>query len=498
MAVVALADEGGEPHSRAPDYGHPALPSAYPAARRPASSTIATTPLEKLPPAFVIEAERLLEADHQEAEAWLADACVQVALWQQGVELEDVRSARRRSAHATGPELRYMQQLLAQVLWESELCQIADEEARQAERSAGVEVPGSLEVPLTALASTRPLSPTVASPGKAVALRPPSEPPPKPSRRPISGGELRRCAMQARGQSIAEEKLQDRAQRWNDKENTLLEARQLRLKRMEYVRERARQRNAQKELQRVALAQDRERRQAQLYQDQEKADQDLQQKVAKSRTIHQNVADMLCTASAARWGVLQANRHRILKERQERRRAETERAEKAQEDADVRRQHVLRARSAGPPVLRAVREVVRRQAARVERIREVERESLRQRIENRALASPKGHAMQPGASLGHAIIASGTPMLHMDGEPPGMRPVPPKAEPPTSRRPVAWCSWSSKAGAQAGVEQHAANDDSSDGHQEFACLPDRGAPCDEPEAESALGDASAVRQEGEW
>merc|ERR1719163_1192564 len=82
-----------------------------------------------------------------------------------------------------------------------------------------------------------------------------------------------------------------------------------------------------------------------------------------------------------RHSVLEANRHKLQEEESENNRKKSEKAERAQAEAHERRKRALTAKSTGPPQLRAARELARRQAVRVERIRQAEREELRERLE---------------------------------------------------------------------------------------------------------------------
>jgi len=411
--------------------------------KRPTSSAIAASPLEQLPFRCVEEAKQLLNKGEAVLDAWLGNDRVQAAMWHQGVNAEDIISitSKGRIEELCASKLRFVHQLLAQIIWEEKLC------------AAEVSFGGPLS---SSIRAARPTTPKVCEPTSSGTSShgafiltvqdqgvDQKEPQSNLAQTPRSE---RRRSMQDHCLNAFDEKLCDRVQRWNNQEQALLEAREARMRRMRGLRERLRTKNKQKEARSAAHAQDREKQRQDKQQALQELDRQLQQRVAKSKLIHRSTADAISSVSSARYNALEAKRRILEEEEQERQRAKLESLDAAQEEACARRQDQLRVKSAGPPALRAVREVVRRQAARVQRIREVEREALEQQLANVHRAPQLPHAGRictPVAStvlrrLSTAICqrqpGSSVPAQPSTDAPNALRPCPQSC--PQSSRPV--------------------------------------------------------------
>jgi len=172
--------------------------------------------------------------------------------------------------------------------------------------------------------------------------------------------------------------------KWEKKEKAMEDFEEQRAQRIEDLRSKIREKSRQKELQVAAFQeaekQKKEERQLELRRHQ----QQLHQQAAKSERRYQQVQELMGSAAATRKAVLEDNRLRLWQAEQERLICKNEKLTKAIAEAEARRQETLRMRSAGPPPMRAARELARRQAARVERIREAERDVIKEAYEAKA------------------------------------------------------------------------------------------------------------------
>lgn len=342
-----------------------------PAKRRVSSSTIAQTPLEQLPPDCVEKALALLAGGVTPIQELLRTQLLGEVLIRQGLQADEVLDiVHPASATEAGPPsstnpaaVRYARQLMAQVLWEAELC-AAERAGVQTDFEEEGESPSSGR----AIRGGAATSPAL---GHHAVSRPPS------------AGQQRREVNFERAQAIAKVTKDELEQRWEQKEKALEGVVEVKAKLVETTRERAQRRNRQKQLQREAIKCSQLRKQELLLLEMERTQRELEERVARSKHAQREVADMIGFAAAIRKAVLETNRQRIIQEQQEKLDERCGKANKAQEQAKERRQRALRQRSAGPPELRAARELARRQAQRVARIHEVEREELRQRLESK-------------------------------------------------------------------------------------------------------------------
>lgn len=383
---------------------------------RPTSSSIATTALEKLPQGTVAKAEQLLSSSDgpNALEAWLKEPIVQIALFRQGTRVEDVRAVTEAFRRVNGGagvtsavEQRYARQLLAQVIWEAELCAgavaaappaaavprepqraLCDGPAAeqrpdgQADDGDAVAHGGLAEEEAPQLVLFSPTGPCSHGPPLASSnIHVSNLPGPLHGSRPASASEARWRESRERGLRIAEERFEERHQRWHEKERALAGVRQLRAQKLDEARERARQWNRRVECQREAVLAARKQQQEELNYLLDQAWKDQEERVAKLRARERESADMLGYAVAARQAALEANRKRLLQQEEHLQRELCERSEQAQVQAVARRDRALKARSVGPQALRTAREMGRRQAARVERIREQEFDTARQCIQ---------------------------------------------------------------------------------------------------------------------
>jgi len=130
-------------------------------------------------------------------------------------------------------------------------------------------------------------------------------------------------------------------------------------------------------------------------------------------------------------------------------------------------------KSAGPPALRAVREVVRRQAARVQRIREVEREALEQQLANVHRAPQLPHAGRICTPVASTVLRRLSTAI-CQRQPGSSVPAQPSTDAPNALRPCPQsCPQSSRPVVKRREEP----------------------PCEEPEAESSLADISEIQQQ---
>eukprot|EP00927_Polykrikos_kofoidii_P054608 TRINITY_DN49009_c0_g1_i1.p1 TRINITY_DN49009_c0_g1~~TRINITY_DN49009_c0_g1_i1.p1 ORF type:complete len:891 (-),score=168.57 TRINITY_DN49009_c0_g1_i1:80-2674(-) len=318
-------------------------PHAPALAKRPSSTEIAATPLGKIPRVAVTFAERLLTSGIAALERWVATReHARLALRRQGLTIDDLVSAATRSYASTGAcdaEARYSRQLVAQVAWEASL---AAEESRTQWQAVHAAV-AAVAAAATAGAPPSTGMPPPAShmPSTTETSQPWHAPPPPLRGRPASASpaDLPDKSPCNRGLRLELDRQEELLRWWKERERVLDGKYQSKLKVLEDVRERSRRQNRHREKNYAAFL-EAERRQDEL--------------------------------------------------RLERRRG----SQKAQEEADMRRQNIMAAKTAGPPQLRAARELARMQAARMERIREVEREVLRHRLDEQ-LASATAAAAAP-------------------------------------------------------------------------------------------------------
>lgn len=373
--------------------------------RRPASSSIAATPLEKLPPGCVKKAESLLVQGKDEIEVWLSSGYAQSALWRQGLKVHDVLTASSITEKAcSAAETRYARQLLGQLVWEAELCEAADVVQAQ---DCDLNASGN-QLMATGLSTQASTAPDTARP------RSRSCSPPKKLNQKLSPSNL--CREEVGSSLIQQETL---LKRCLQKEQFLAG-----------VKERARQRNRRIKERQTAAFEARQQKERMRMEEAEKSAQRGEEKLARVKCEKREIAELMCLASAVRQAVLETNRRRMIKEKEDRLTATTLKAEQNILEAEARRQQKLRERSAGPPELRAVRELSRRQALRIEKIREAEREVLREKIEQ------KDRAKSPGETP-----PSSPTRLRSSSRPTSARTIalaiaPPSEDPPSVRRPL--------------------------------------------------------------
>jgi len=352
---------------------------------RPTSSIIATTPLQDLPPQCVAQAVSIL-GEPEKLSEWLAQKATRIALWRQGVDEPDVLAATAEakclaSGESThSPHTRYATQLLAQIAWEINLC---DEEA--APIPTAEHAPKQPQVPVEPMRRSQP-------------------------KRPPSGVKKRDL----------------------DKENIILErwekklayAYNLKAQHKEEVAIRAREQNSKIEAVRqmhAKLLKENEELQYHRWQGRTKNHND---KIARSRCAKREVCELMMNAAAARQAVLETNRRRLLQEQAEKHAKRMEQESERQSNAEKKRQDVRQERCVGKPRMRVAREISRKQALRLERIRSMEREDLRQKLLYRsptATPSPRSRSSRPSS----ARTSGGTP---------GFVPMPP-SRPTSARRP---------------------------------------------------------------
>lgn len=368
-----------------------------PARRRPISSAIAASPLEKIPARCVSEAEMLL-ADPVALDHWLTEPLVGVALKHQGLDVGELYTAVVRTlGHGTSPEAcghakQFARKVLAQVCWEMELCQEsaadAPREAQVSGPSRGVRSqerlersasPGSRSVPHPVGHSPSPCCVPLSSAssfGGSSVPHPMQYQSPRKANRLVQGrlAETRRVSRE-RAQVQMKTQLDEAKRQWERKSKALEETKQLRAKRIEELRDRTRQRNRLRELQKVGV--DLEPFEQTRRQD-ERCDTDARERnrssdqASRPRPSQQEAAEPRGGRTTLRGDCRQAKADHC----------------RMQAEADERRMAALRARSAGGPELKAARELAKQQVARVERIREQEREALRQRIQAQSKSSP--------------------------------------------------------------------------------------------------------------
>eukprot|EP00747_Dinoflagellata_sp_TGD_P167078 gnl/TRDRNA2_/TRDRNA2_190907_c0_seq1.p1 gnl/TRDRNA2_/TRDRNA2_190907_c0~~gnl/TRDRNA2_/TRDRNA2_190907_c0_seq1.p1 ORF type:complete len:798 (+),score=133.17 gnl/TRDRNA2_/TRDRNA2_190907_c0_seq1:82-2475(+) len=422
----------------------------YSGLKRLSSAEIAATPLEKLPKGHVLEAESILSGPAPIAalEVFLSEPATRSALQRQGIVYRDVldlsskvctlateslecsigRSGGLRGAdEARIIERRYVQQLLAQVLWERELA------VNSGGATAAVHVPeaangmetslrsqSAVETAATAAeiasgcsASVResrlPSSPAAGrsfgcrssgplSDGEELSPRRPSDvveatvgpvpptttPPPKPSRRPpttLADMKMRQQASRERAKLIVQTQEKVLQNNWSNKEKLLKENERLRSQHLDRIRAKSQERNHHVECLRASYNEREKQREDELHEEKAKLCRRVEDRVARAKAMSRVTAELAGSATAMRNAVLESNRRQINDRAAEEQLAKAMRKQKAQESADARRRAELRERSSGPPGLRAVRDLSQKQAVRMERIRTQQREALRERLE---------------------------------------------------------------------------------------------------------------------
>mmetsp|Transcript_49462 Transcript_49462/g.115661 ORF Transcript_49462/g.115661 Transcript_49462/m.115661 type:complete len:740 (-) Transcript_49462:40-2259(-) len=205
-----------------------------------------------------------------------------------------------------------------------------------------------------------------------------------PSRRPqgcVSPRVRRRQTSLERAHHIRKAQHEHAMMKWEKKEKAIEDFEEQRAQRIEDVRSKIRDKSRQKEQQVAAFLEAERQRKEERQLELERHQQQLHQQAAKTELRYQQVQELMGTAAATRKAVLEDNRLRLWQAEQERLVWKNEKLTKAIAEAEARRQETLRMRSAGPPPMRAARELARRQAARVEKIREAERDLIKEAYE---------------------------------------------------------------------------------------------------------------------
>eukprot|EP00930_Biecheleria_cincta_P014307 TRINITY_DN12369_c0_g1_i2.p1 TRINITY_DN12369_c0_g1~~TRINITY_DN12369_c0_g1_i2.p1 ORF type:complete len:1523 (+),score=365.27 TRINITY_DN12369_c0_g1_i2:528-4571(+) len=211
--------------------------------------------------------------------------------------------------------------------------------------------------------------------------------PARPRQRPTSAERAPSAGQQSRLTELSAKYKEEAYQRWEQKEQRLLNMHELKAKLLEEVKKKAQQRNRKIEKVRAAQAEVQRQKEEHHFKAMEKNQQSIEAKVARTKSSKKQLAEMMCNAAAIRQAVLETNRRRLQQEQEVRAEEKSKGTERALVEAEERRQSVLNERSTGPPGLRAVRELSRRQAMRMERIRSVEQQVLRQRLESKSPTS---------------------------------------------------------------------------------------------------------------
>lgn len=534
--------------------GAAGLQSPLPPLVRPTSANVAATPLSDLPQGVLHVTERLLAAGADAIELWLAEPHAKVALRRQGVSAQELLASARLAMVSASDgwtvaerQRRYGKQLLAQVVWETELCiavELQEQEARR--RAEAAEAQARMECdedgPLNAMgslqgspqgsprlaaaspshphgrhpeaggavgsgsAAVRALSPATHAAATSVAAaacaqvtasaqrgeahaqtpaglrrsrqfpplpgeggvpadfatesqepyevpdderrgrefsrdhsrepsRPRSRPPSSP--RTVPGGcptgaetptrPMSAAAQQAKAQELAQAHQEEMQQAWLYKEQAILKKEASRARHLEEIREKARQRNMEKEMKRMAFHECQVHREKERHETMDRMLRRLDEKVARSKSVHRDVSALLCSAAAVRLEALETNRMRIQQQKEDHVKDQLARAEQNRAAADERRKRMLLSRSAGPPELRAARELGKRQAARLEKIQEVARESLREKVEAKATRGAASIASQ--RTSGPASGATSQPTSRSTTPGCGFQPTPPSGTP---------------------------------------------------------------------
>lgn len=431
-------------------------PAAVPdGAKRPASATIAATPLERLPGPCIAKAHTLLRDAARGGEslkAWLRTE-ESGALWKQGVLVDDVLAAvkcfacetprlvpgERRgetadaakrvlstsspsgesnnqdqgdtfdvmSSSSRSSEARYAVQLLAQVLWEEQLAKEETQAATQA-KAAATEGTAAFAMNMQATdgvaaerrhdatAKSRWYSSRVDPLGRTGVL-------PRPGSANILRGRLRTSDMQERWKvSIERAKLSEQmrheslTQQWYEKEQVIQEVRQRRMQHFQGTRSRSQERVRRWEEKRNNFLQEEERREVERRERLQALEKELED---RPRICAQSPRETPRLLLKRREEVSKANQDRLNKEEEDKRRAALAKAEQAQEDACARRRQILSARGARSFELKMAGELAKKQAVRIHRIREAESVQLRQKLDALASRIAPGFACPLPANL---------------------------------------------------------------------------------------------------
>lgn len=376
--------------------------------QRPTSSIIATTALQDIPGQCVARAISFL-GEHDKLTEWLALRTTKTALWRQGVDEADVLAATTEVRFLGGeesrhsPHTRYATQLLAQIAWEVDLL---EDLAPKAAESFAASKPQLVSEDMPSM-PVRPSSKTFTQ-----------------SKRPASAG---RPAKNPSGPNPNLDRETIVLQRWEKK---LAFAFHLKAQRNKEVEIKAREQNSKIESVRrmhAKLLKESEELQYNRWQGRTK---DHDDKIARSRCAKREICELMMNAAAARQAVLETNRRRILQEQAERQAKRMEQETERQSNAEKKRQDVRTERCVGKPRLRVAREISRKQALRLERIRSMEREDLRQRLQSRSPTATPSPPSQARSRPSSARTQSGPSGLSGSG----FVPMPP-SRPTSARRP---------------------------------------------------------------
>eukprot|EP00931_Biecheleriopsis_adriatica_P077128 TRINITY_DN5074_c0_g1_i2.p1 TRINITY_DN5074_c0_g1~~TRINITY_DN5074_c0_g1_i2.p1 ORF type:complete len:1412 (-),score=377.56 TRINITY_DN5074_c0_g1_i2:96-4214(-) len=358
------------------------------------SSAIAATPLEKLPPGCAQKAAELIGQGHAAIEAWLSTPTARLATWRQGVGEQDVLAAAAEARPSSlslqqSPRSRYAEQLLGQVIWEAELCDAAD--AKQAEN---LELEGEMAAPSAAGESDCTAWVSNAKPSEEMQATAGGSSPSKPARcRPQSAGSAARSLT---GHSKLAVQTEDHAaQRLKLWEKKLEQALQLKVDHKKKVEAEARVHNEKIKAVRAAQAEFARKEEERIYEAWKGRNENIQDKVANARCAKQEMAELMGNAAAARQAVLQTNRRRLAQQAEERHSERYQQELERRQTAEKRRKDVLKERGSGPAKMKSVRELSKKQAARLARIRTVERDDLEQRLRAK---SPSDRSCSPPRS----------------------------------------------------------------------------------------------------
>eukprot|EP00927_Polykrikos_kofoidii_P031672 TRINITY_DN27195_c0_g1_i1.p1 TRINITY_DN27195_c0_g1~~TRINITY_DN27195_c0_g1_i1.p1 ORF type:complete len:446 (+),score=75.57 TRINITY_DN27195_c0_g1_i1:184-1338(+) len=315
------------------------------------STVVATLPLEHLPKASVQEADFLLAEGDAHLAARLNDPVVKLALHRQGVQAGDILAAATASASAVGhqgprrPPLRYpraLRQILAQVICEASLSASARDDTGNASFRTIPQV--------NLLCGT-----------------------PHPISRPLSAQAARMRMASGRNEYMAEQQ--------TAKDISLAKAASTKGHRLDEIRDRKADEHWWKEM-RTAAFQDGERQRRKEY----VRDYWIRDMFDTRRVQDQLDTERMYAQSA--WGPVVSARHESAASNRHFQAAEYERGlhvataktAAAQVEAAQRRRRVDEAKSLGPPQLRQARDLAAWQNHRLERVRELHRGQLQERL----------------------------------------------------------------------------------------------------------------------
>jgi len=232
----------------------------------------------------------------------------------------------------------------------------------------------------------------------------------------------------------AEEQRKLALHNWQEKEKVISKTWLLRQQHTEAVREKSRERNRWKELTRQHYKEVELRRQEELFQAARAQEKKNHDQVAQVARFHRETAELMRTAEAIRQTVLESNKQKLEAKENEQNRKMIQKAEKAHAEACTRRKNALSAKSFGPPNLRAARELARLQSQRLERIRQIQREELQERLDGDAVT----------CSSSSSVVATGT--IARAESSPTIRQIPSSVRPQSAgpyrqQQPYAWQSF---------------------------------------------------------